>query len=589
MTATSILDAIRQAVAAKQAATAPPVIPQIAKAYQNDPRTQLAQSAIQSGTSTAPVATRGYGVADGIARMLNAGIGGYINTQQEQKYGKREADLSATLQKLGVNGLTGMALPGAPATPATPPPPSSGTLTGAPLTPSAPPASMGGPQAAQVASALGAPPPGAGGPPGAPPGPSGGPPPGMPPGPPPGAPMPGMPPSAPNTGGGQQGQLPFGSGNPQSAAPAPSAPLKPGDLSPVPVPAAPTPVARPNAPDAVGPTRSKLLDAAYQLMATGSPDAITMALGMYQPGLSSQDKLNESAAERAQRIKDMGYQGDISNWASSQAEGRQYQYGQAQGATQENYRRADQLHQDTFTAGQNAAQRNNALQIAHGNNAAEIEAAKLRASMTLPDMDEQAAINQAERDGRLDPLRVNSRNARYLGSALVANPGLNATQLHAMATLDASPQAQLKSTAMETLPAVIGNVRDAGKKLNYSDAAFVGKLEAFKNGQFNDPNFINYLNLRNDAVQQIAQVMGGVGATDMRTKLETDAAPMSMSPRAFDAWYSAQMSSLKPRIEVYERRGLIPKGTLAKFYPANSPAPGGGGKTGDPLVDKYLQ
>jgi hypothetical protein len=67
-----------------------PAIPEVAKAYQNDPRTQLALAAMQQGTSTSPVAQGKYAWADGIARALQAGLGGYMQKRQERKYNEKE-------------------------------------------------------------------------------------------------------------------------------------------------------------------------------------------------------------------------------------------------------------------------------------------------------------------------------------------------------------------------------------------------------------------------------------------------------------------------------------------------------------------
>ncbi|TXH14466.1 MAG: hypothetical protein E6R03_09210 [Hyphomicrobiaceae bacterium] len=53
-------------------------IPEIAKAYENDPRTQMAMAALAQGGNTAPVAQGKYAVADGIARMIQGLAGGVM-------------------------------------------------------------------------------------------------------------------------------------------------------------------------------------------------------------------------------------------------------------------------------------------------------------------------------------------------------------------------------------------------------------------------------------------------------------------------------------------------------------------------------
>src|SRR4051812_19118535 len=96
----------------------PPVIPEIAKAYQNDPATQLALKAIANGTSSAPVARGGYGMGDGAARVAQALIGAAMDKRTQAKYGDEEDQLLALRKARGVDGITGVAGTGAPAVPA---------------------------------------------------------------------------------------------------------------------------------------------------------------------------------------------------------------------------------------------------------------------------------------------------------------------------------------------------------------------------------------------------------------------------------------------------------------------------------------
>ena len=74
-------------------------IPEIAEARKNDPRQLLANTALANGTSTDPVAQGGWAWADGIARALQGGLGGYINKQNDKRFGKREQDVTAALAK----------------------------------------------------------------------------------------------------------------------------------------------------------------------------------------------------------------------------------------------------------------------------------------------------------------------------------------------------------------------------------------------------------------------------------------------------------------------------------------------------------
>lgn len=126
-----------------------PVIPEIAQAFQNDPRTRIAQGAIGAGTSVAPVAAGKYAWADGIARVLQGALGGYAQRQQLDKYGRDEDALLALRRARGEEGLAGMdtAVQAAAAL-GSPPPASPAAPAPAQPAPVAPAAPAGGPSSA---------------------------------------------------------------------------------------------------------------------------------------------------------------------------------------------------------------------------------------------------------------------------------------------------------------------------------------------------------------------------------------------------------------------------------------------------------
>jgi hypothetical protein len=76
---------------------AAPYDPTIAKAYENDPRTKLAQMLVQSGGNTGPTAGGNWAWADGIARALSGLAGGYVQHKQEQKYEKKDQAIADAL------------------------------------------------------------------------------------------------------------------------------------------------------------------------------------------------------------------------------------------------------------------------------------------------------------------------------------------------------------------------------------------------------------------------------------------------------------------------------------------------------------
>jgi hypothetical protein len=72
----------------------PMFIPEITKAYQDDPRTKLAQHLVAMGGNTAPVAGGKWAWADGIARAMAGAAGGYAQKKQQDKYEAREQGMA---------------------------------------------------------------------------------------------------------------------------------------------------------------------------------------------------------------------------------------------------------------------------------------------------------------------------------------------------------------------------------------------------------------------------------------------------------------------------------------------------------------
>lgn len=592
---TSILDRIRAASAGRSRSSMPPVVSGVAQAYQNDPRTKMAVDAMKAGTSTAPVAGGKYAYADGIARVLQGAIGAYATNRQNSRYthgdykgpdvstltpGSKEwydaqnargqDGVLAERQFMGQDGLTGT--PGAAPPPVAPPPGPSmdPSMAGAPAPAdlsSLAGAPLGG-LPSQIATAVGAPAPTAPSAPALPVPPTAPQPPGLPVAPTPDA----------GTGGGPSGTGPFVSGvAAPSPAPPVSTPLKlaPGQQAHVAVSDLPAPVARPDMPTAMGPTRSKLLDAAYKIMAGGNAYESDRGQDMYGSGLSEQDKLDEAATARQFELQKMGYQTDLGVYGDAASADRGARIHDHEAGVQQNYNVDNANADHAYGADQGAKNRANEVTIQGMRDRSAIAVEKLRAANIDNALtpEESTAISAAIGDHRLDPMRVNSRNQKALGRALVANPGLDAIHLHGIAQLDASPAAQQKAMLLEALPTVLGNVRDAGSKLNYSNVQFMGKLQAMAKGQLNDPDFVAYMGLRNDALQTLSTVMRNTGATDLSTKLEAEAARPTMSPRAQDAWLNAQLTAVRPRLEAAEKRGLVAPGTTAAVFASTTAKP----------------
>lgn len=172
--------------------------------------------------------------------------------------------------------------------------------------------------------------------------------------------------------------------------------------------------------------------------------------------------------------------------------------------------------------------------------------------LNLPDA-ETGALGRAINEGRLDPTRINSRNAHILASAEMNNPGMNFNRLHADAALQSNSTFQQRAMTLDALPQIISNVRDAGKKLDFSDVRTIGNMQGWVNGEFNDPNMTDYMTQRNDALMTIAGVMRGVGMSDKAHQAEIEAMHPTLSGPALDAWFHAQSTALAPRLKQAHR------------------------------------
>ena len=190
----------------------------------------------------------------------------------------------------------------------------------------------------------------------------------------------------------------------------------------------------------------------------------------------------------------------------------------------------------------------------------------------------QKALDDAVAEGRLDPYKVNSRNRQDLARQAYNNPGINLNQIAANLGLARNKDVIMKAAIASKLPELLRNVVKAGKDLNYSNFAPAGKIEQVWDKAWNDPKLNNYMTQRNDLILTIGGVMRANGMTDIAQRLEEDAAPKTMSPKAFEGWLSGQMKALDPRLDLY---GSIVKG---KGIP-NS----GGGKTGAQIAPSGIK
>ncbi len=152
--------------------------------------------------------------------------------------------------------------------------------------------------------------------------------------------------------------------------------------------------------------------------------------------------------------------------------------------------------------------------------------------------------------GKLDPNRINSRTAAILADAFLKNPNQDMAKLSADISLSRNATFRQRAMTAEVLPEIMGNMVEAGKKVNFSNYEPIGRMQLFLKGKVNDPDLAYYMTQRNDALMTIAGVMRGSGMTDQAHKAEIEAQAPTMAPAALDAWMAAQMKSLGPRLKL---------------------------------------
>lgn len=189
--------------------------------------------------------------------------------------------------------------------------------------------------------------------------------------------------------------------------------------------------------------------------------------------------------------------------------------------------------------------------------------------------------NGAVTTGKLDPNRINSKTAALLADAFILNPKTDMAKLSGDIALGRNATYRQRAMVAETLPEIMTNMVESGKKLGFSDIKTLGKMQAWVKGETNDPQYTEYMTQRNDALMTIASVMRGVGMTDQAHRAEIEVSAPTMSPRALDAWYAGQMKSLEPRLKL--NRAILNKGE------SNTPAKDASAENGSPKTPTQIK
>lgn len=304
-------------------------IPTIAKAYENDPRTKLAQAATALGTSTDPLVAGNWAIPQGLARVAQAITGALIEKGQQKKYAAREQEY--------LDAMRGALPTDAPA--AAPAPADPMAAAAAALSPVGPPPVSAAPE---VPSGVPAPVP-------ASPGPMQSPPPAPASGPPPAPPM------APATNG--PGAMPAPP-TPYAAPPV----MGPGEASPgsgITVPTMETvpalqqaPAVAPVAPTIPKAPTSASMAYARKLIESGNPDLAVLGETFLAKGMEETTSIARDTNNQQFQQGQTGYTAALTDYGNARQTDRTAAVEERAGAIERNFKRYDTYTSQRFDAAQ---------------------------------------------------------------------------------------------------------------------------------------------------------------------------------------------------------------------------------------------
>lgn len=159
----------------------------------------------------------------------------------------------------------------------------------------------------------------------------------------------------------------------------------------------------------------------------------------------------------------------------------------------------------------------------------EVSPTVFRGNKTYIDILENAAKSKAEKGESVDwnNLIKETRQAQATGAAAGSSKVLG--------------QRENISNAI----ALLDDMKETNKKLNLSKLKYKGKLENWAKDVTNDPEFVRYRTQRADNLFQLTNALKQNGITDKSIEIEEQAAALTMTPEAFDAWYETQKTALE--------------------------------------------
>lgn len=142
-----------------------------------------------------------------------------------------------------------------------------------------------------------------------------------------------------------------------------------------------------------------------------------------------------------------------------------------------------------------------------------------------------------------------AKNGTPLSVADLHRMEYRATENRKKGSTAASAKMLNRKQNLKTGMTLLTNLTKTANAMDYSHIKFIGKLQSFRKGQLNDPVFTEYMSQRADALFVLTAAMKQNGVTDKAIEIEMEAAPDTMSPKAFAGWVNAQMTALNESAE----------------------------------------
>jgi hypothetical protein len=162
---------------------------------------------------------------------------------------------------------------------------------------------------------------------------------------------------------------------------------------------------------------------------------------------------------------------------------------------------------------------------------------------------DHTALNLAVSEGRAAPSMLSARNRDGAAEFFNLYPNADTVRSQAAANTAVSVIDQRNTRLLNEVPEILTGISNAGKKLNYTPVKFLAEAQKFFKNQSTDPDFVDYMNRRNEGILAVARAFRGGAATEFATKLEEQASRPTLSPAGFDAWLRGNLSGIIVKLE----------------------------------------